>query len=91
MGRAVVIDHDVLYQGMSDHAGWFEGGRLRQGSTIGRRWGSRCRDGLRGERLHHYTEVIVRALRDLTGVVFAVAIAVDPTQEQRKSCGSIPR
>lgn len=32
----------------------------------------------------HYTEVIVRALRDLTGVVFAVAIAVDPTQEQRK-------
>lgn len=33
----------------------------------------------------HYTEVIVRALRDLTGVVFAVAIAVDPTQEQRKS------
>lgn len=34
---------------------------------------------------HHYTEVIVRALRDLTGVVFAVAIAVDPTQEQRKS------
>lgn len=26
----------------------------------------------------HYTEVIVRALRDLTGVVFAVAIAVDP-------------
>lgn len=33
----------------------------------------------------HYAEVIVRALRDLTGVVFAVAIAVDPTQEQRKS------
>ena len=32
----------------------------------------------------HYTEVIVCALRDLTGVVFAVAIAVDPTQEQRK-------
>lgn len=32
----------------------------------------------------HYTEVIVRALRDLTGVVFAVAIAVDPTQGQRK-------
>lgn len=32
----------------------------------------------------HYTEVIVRALRDLTGVVFAVSIAVDPTQEQRK-------
>lgn len=32
----------------------------------------------------HYTEVIVRALRDLTGVVFAVAIAVDPTQDQRK-------
>lgn len=32
----------------------------------------------------HYTEVIVRALSDLTGVVFAVAIAVDPTQEQRK-------
>lgn len=32
----------------------------------------------------HYTEVIVRALRDLTGVVFAVAFAVDPTQEQRK-------
>ena len=32
----------------------------------------------------HYTEVIVRALRDLTGVVFAVAIAVDPTQEKRK-------
>lgn len=32
----------------------------------------------------HYTEVIVRALRDLAGVVFAVAIAVDPTQEQRK-------
>lgn len=41
----------------------------------------------------HYTEVIVRALRDLTGVVFAVAIAVDPTQEQRKSAAvgqSIP-
>ena len=35
----------------------------------------------------HYTEVIVRALRDLTGVVFAVAIAVDPTQEQRKIAG----
>ena len=35
-GRRVVIDHDVLYEGMSDHAGWFEGGRLRQGSTIGR-------------------------------------------------------
>ena len=36
----------------------------------------------------HYTEVIVRALRDLTGVVFAVAIAVDPTQEQRKSAAA---
>ena len=36
----------------------------------------------------HYTEVIVRALSDLTGVVFAVAIAVDPTQEQRKSAAA---
>lgn len=36
----------------------------------------------------HYTEAIVRALRDLTGVTFAVAIAVDPTQEQRKSASA---
>lgn len=36
----------------------------------------------------HYTEAIIRALRDLTGVTFAVAIAVDPTQEQRKSAAS---
>lgn len=36
----------------------------------------------------HYTEVITRALRDLTGVSYAVAIAVDPTQEQRKSAAA---
>lgn len=36
----------------------------------------------------HYTEAITRALRDLTGVSYAVAIAVDPTQEQRKSAAA---
>lgn len=36
----------------------------------------------------HYTETIVRALRDLTGVTFSVAIAVDPSQEQRKAASA---
>lgn len=33
----------------------------------------------------HYVEQIQRALRDLTGVQFVVAVAVDPTQEARKA------
>lgn len=33
----------------------------------------------------HYVEQIQRALRDLTGVQFVVAVAVDPTQEGRKA------
>ena len=36
----------------------------------------------------HYTDVIVRALRDLTGTTYAVAIAVDPSQEQRQSAAA---
>lgn len=30
----------------------------------------------------HYLEIIVRALRDLTGTTYAVAIAINPTQDQ---------
>lgn len=36
----------------------------------------------------HYVEPIQRALRDLTGVQFVVAVAVDPTQEARKAAAS---
>lgn len=36
----------------------------------------------------HYMEPIQRALRDLTGVQFVVAVAVDPTQEARKAAAS---
>ncbi len=33
----------------------------------------------------HYVDQIQRALRDMTGVQFVVAVAVDPTQEARKA------
>lgn len=36
----------------------------------------------------HYVEPIQRALRDLTGVQFVVAVAVDPTQEARKAASA---
>lgn len=38
----------------------------------------------------HYVEPIQRALRDLTGVQFVVAVAVDPSQEARKAAASAP-
>ena len=38
----------------------------------------------------HYVEPIQRALRDLTGVQFVVALAVDPSQEARKAAASAP-
>ena len=38
----------------------------------------------------NYLDVIKRALFDMSGVNFAVALAVDPTQEQRKSQAAAP-
>ena len=37
----------------------------------------------------HYLASIQRALFDMTGVPFAVAIAVDPTQEQRQAAQAV--
>lgn len=46
-------------------------------------------DFIKGWVEQHYLSIIARALRDLYGSEFTVAIAVDPTQEQRRT--SAPR